>query len=226
MMLSQLLAGADALRLALSAEQVDQLLVYLDLLQKWNRVYNLTAVRDPAEMLTHHLLDSLAAITPLRHHTGGAVTRLLDVGSGGGLPGVVIAITCPEIAVSCVDTVGKKAAFIQQAAATLKLSNLRGVHARVEALGAKESVGFDVVFARFCLVARLHHLVAGRAKTRWHLDGYEGQVSGRGDRRALPRHRCGSYGTPGCARAGRRALHCVAQAPQGLKPAGCLARLT
>jgi 16S rRNA (guanine527-N7)-methyltransferase len=148
MMLSQLLAGADALRLALSAEQVDQLLVYLDLLQKWNRVYNLTAVRDPAEMLTHHLLDSLAAITPLRHHTGGAVTRLLDVGSGGGLPGVVIAITCPEIAVSCVDTVGKKAAFIQQAAATLKLSNLRGVHARVEALGAKESVGFDVVCSR------------------------------------------------------------------------------
>ena len=148
MMLSRLLAGADALGLALSAEQADRLLVYLDLLQKWNRVYNLTAVRDPAEMLTHHLLDSLAAITPLRHHTGGAVTRLLDVGSGGGLPGVVIAITCPEIAVSCVDTVGKKAAFIQQAAATLKLSNLRGVHARVEALGAKESVGFDVVCSR------------------------------------------------------------------------------
>jgi 16S rRNA (guanine527-N7)-methyltransferase len=148
MMLSRLLAGADALGLALPAEQADRLLVYLDLLQKWNRVYNLTAVREPAEMLTHHLLDSLAAITSLRRHTGGAATRLLDVGSGGGLPGVVIAITCPEIAVSCVDTVGKKAAFIQQVAATLKLPNLRGVHARVEALGAKEGGCFDVVCSR------------------------------------------------------------------------------
>jgi 16S rRNA (guanine527-N7)-methyltransferase len=143
-----LLAGLDALGLALPADQVDRLLVYLDLLQKWNRVYNLTAVREPAEMLTHHLLDSLAAIGPLRHHTGGAPTALLDVGSGGGLPGVVIAITCPEVAVSCVDTVGKKAAFIQQTAATLKLPNLRGLHARVERLRADQGEGFDVVCSR------------------------------------------------------------------------------
>lgn len=148
MMRARLLTGLDALGLALSTEQVDQLLAYLDLLQKWNRVYNLTAVREPAEMLTHHLLDSLAAISPLRRHSGGNAIRLLDVGSGGGLPGVVIAITCPEIAVSCVDTVGKKAAFIQQAAATLKLTNLQGVHARVEALKAEEGGGFDVICAR------------------------------------------------------------------------------
>ncbi len=147
-MRARLLTGLDALGLALSTEQVDQLLAYLDLLQKWNRVYNLTAVREPAEMLTHHLLDSLAAISPLRRHSGGNAIRLLDVGSGGGLPGVVIAITCPEIAVSCVDTVGKKAAFIQQAAATLKLTNLQGVHARVEALKAEEGGGFDVICAR------------------------------------------------------------------------------
>jgi 16S rRNA (guanine527-N7)-methyltransferase len=99
-------------------------------------------------MLTHHLLDSLAAVAPLRRHTGGKTARLLDVGSGGGLPGVVIAVTCPEIAVSCVDTVGKKAAFIQQAAATLKVPNLRGLHARVESLGTEEDGGFDVVCSR------------------------------------------------------------------------------
>lgn len=140
--------GLERLGLALGADQVDQLLAYLALLQKWNRVYNLTAVRDPAEMLTHHLLDSLAAVGPLRRHTGGRPLRLLDVGSGGGLPGVVIAIICPELDVTCVDTVGKKAAFIQQAAATLKRPNLRGVHARVETLGVGQGTGFDVITSR------------------------------------------------------------------------------
>ena len=141
-------AGLASLGLALSDARVTQLLDYLALLQKWNKVYNLTAVRDPAEMLTHHLLDSLAAIQPLLRQTAGEPIRLLDVGSGGGLPGVVIAIVCPQIDVSCVDTVGKKAAFIQQAAATLKLPNLRGVHARVETLRAEQGAGFDVVCSR------------------------------------------------------------------------------
>jgi 16S rRNA (guanine527-N7)-methyltransferase len=140
--------GLRVLGLGLSDEQVDHLLDYLALLQKWNKVYNLTAVRDPAEMVTHHLLDSLAAIGPLLRQTGGQPVKLLDVGSGGGLPGVVIAITCPQINVTCVDTVGKKAAFIQQAAASLKLPNLRGVHARVESLKAEEGGGFDVVCSR------------------------------------------------------------------------------
>ncbi len=143
-----LTAGLRALGLQLSDAQVSLLLDYLALLQKWNKVYNLTAVRDPAEMMTHHLLDSLAAIGPLLRQTGGQSVKLLDVGSGGGLPGVVIAITCPQIDVTCVDTVGKKAAFIQQAAAALKLPNLRGVHARVESLRAEEGAGFDVVCSR------------------------------------------------------------------------------
>ena len=141
-------AGLRELGLDLSEAQTTQLLDYLALLQKWNKVYNLTAVRDPAEMLTHHLLDSLAAIGPLLRQSAGQALRLLDVGSGGGLPGVVIAVACPEIAVSCVDTVGKKAAFIQQAAATLKLPNLRGVHARVETLTAEQGEGFDIVCSR------------------------------------------------------------------------------
>ena len=107
-------------------------------------------MRDPQEMMTHHLLDSLAAVAPLRRHVAGlqqggvAAVKLLDVGSGGGLPGVVFAICCPEVDVSCVDTVGKKAAFIQQAAVALKLRNLHGVHARVETL----TTPFDLISCR------------------------------------------------------------------------------
>lgn len=141
--------GLQKLSLSLDESQIARLLGYLDLIQKWTKVYNLTAVRDPAEMLTHHLLDSLAVIAPLRRQLesmglAGMPARLLDVGSGAGLPGVVIAICCPDIAVHCVDTVAKKAAFIQQVAVTLKLPNLRGIHARVESL----TDGYDVVSSR------------------------------------------------------------------------------
>ena len=139
-----LAAAAQAVGVSLTDAQQAQLLTYLDLLGRWNKVYNLTAVRDPQEMLTHHLFDSLAAVAPLRRHTGGAPARVLDVGSGGGLPGVVIAICCPEIQVSCVDAVAKKAAFVQQVAVALRLPNLRGVHARVEAVQDK----FDVITSR------------------------------------------------------------------------------
>jgi 16S rRNA (guanine527-N7)-methyltransferase len=126
--------GVQALGLNLSPEQQQRLLDYVGLIQKWNKVYNLTALRDPADMLTHHLLDSLTAIAPLTRHTQGQPTRVLDVGSGGGLPGVVLAICMPELNVSCVDTVAKKAAFVQQVAVSLKLPNLKGLHARVETL--------------------------------------------------------------------------------------------
>ena len=140
--------GLSELKLTLDDIQVQHLLDYLDLIQKWTKVYNLTAVRDPQEMLTHHLLDSLAAIAPLQRQLQalsiGASARMLDVGSGAGLPGVVIAICCPDITVHCVDTVGKKAAFIQQVAASLKLPNLRGIHARVESLAEP----YDIVSSR------------------------------------------------------------------------------
>ncbi len=140
--------GAAALSLPLTPAQRASLLDYLTLLQKWGRVYNLTALRDPQEMLTHHLLDSLAVISPLRRHLKQDGTRqgvrVLDVGSGAGLPGVVIAICCPELAVSCVDTVSKKAAFIQQVAASVRLPNLCGVHARVENLTDR----YDVLVSR------------------------------------------------------------------------------
>ncbi|MES2509118.1 MAG: 16S rRNA (guanine(527)-N(7))-methyltransferase RsmG [Pseudomonadota bacterium] len=140
--------GLAALGLELSDAQIAQLLDYQSLIGKWTKVYNLTAVRDPAEMMTHHLLDSLAAIAPLARHLQkeglGQGSTLLDVGSGAGLPGVVIAICCPQLAVSCVDTVAKKAAFIKQAALALKLPNLTGMHARVENI----SQTFDVICSR------------------------------------------------------------------------------
>jgi 16S rRNA (guanine527-N7)-methyltransferase len=150
-------AGAVALGLALTDAQLLELLAYQDLIQKWTKVYNLTAVRDPAEMLTHHLLDSLAVVLPLQKQltdmraTGvlaiDTPVRLLDVGSGAGLPGAVIAICCPEVHVHCVDTVAKKAAFIQQVAVSLKLPNLRGVHARVENLTDTYNVVSSRAFA-------------------------------------------------------------------------------
>ena len=149
-LLPTLKSGVAELGLDLSDTQLGQLMDYLALIQKWNKVYNLTAVRLPQEMLTHHLLDSLAVIQPLRQqlHTRvpaeGAGFRLLDVGAGAGLRGVVVAICCPEVAVTCVDTVAKKATFIQQVAIALKLPNLQGLHARVENLTGP----FDVVSSR------------------------------------------------------------------------------
>jgi 16S rRNA (guanine527-N7)-methyltransferase len=151
---ASLIRSAGQMDLALSGAQARQLLAYLDLIQQWNKVYNLTAVRDRGDMLTHHLLDSLAVVTPLRRQLGAPAgrgssvpagsTRLLDVGSGAGLPGVVIAICCPEVAVTCVDTVAKKAAFIQQVAVALKLPNLRALHARVESLTGP----FEIISSR------------------------------------------------------------------------------
>lgn len=137
-------AGADALGVALTQDQLAQLLAYVALLQKWNKVYNLTAVRNPHDMLTQHVLDSLSAVPPLLAQTGAHPSRVLDVGSGGGLPGVVLAICQPQWQISCVDTVGKKAAFIQQVAATLRLPNLQGIHARVESLKGP----YDVICCR------------------------------------------------------------------------------
>lgn len=125
--------------------QLRQLQDYLELLQRWNKTYNLTALRDPGQMFTHHLADCLAALPPLQRVLAGrGGLRLLDVGSGGGLPGVLIAVLCPGLEVSCVDTVGKKAAFIRQVSAELGLRNLRAEHARVEQLPGR----YDLITSR------------------------------------------------------------------------------
>lgn len=130
---------------ALTDAQVDQLLTYMAMMGQWGKTYNLTAVRNPADMLRLHLLDSLVVRAPLSQHLQGRPASVLDVGSGGGLPGVVLAITMPQLEVVCVDAVSKKTAFVRQVAAELRLPNLRAEHARVETLKAKP---WDVITSR------------------------------------------------------------------------------
>lgn len=159
---STLAEGAAALGIEPGEAQIDILLAYLGLLGKWNRVYNLTAIRDPLRMVVQHLLDSLSVVAPLRRWSAGATKRVLDVGSGAGLPGVVIATLIEDFDVTCVDTVGKKAGFIRQVAVELGLRNLHSLHARVESMA---DVSFDIVtsraFATLCdFTALTRHLLA------------------------------------------------------------------
>ena len=137
--------GAAALGLDLSEAQVDKLMAYQALLAKWNKVYNLTALRDPAQMMTHHLLDSLSAMTAF-----AGAQRVLDVGAGGGLPGIVLAIWAaeaqPQMHITLVDTVQKKTAFLNQVKAQLQLGNVTVLHARVEQLPVEQQ--YDVITSR------------------------------------------------------------------------------
>ena len=139
-----LLAGAAAMGVPLSETQAGKLLDYLDLLQKWNKAYNLTAVRERPAMLTQHLLDSLSIVP---HLPPG---DLLDVGSGGGLPGIPLAILQPERSITLIDTVGKKVAFLKQATMTLGLKNLSAVSDRIESWvpPEKQAAGFALITAR------------------------------------------------------------------------------
>lgn len=141
----QLAAGIAALGLALPEGAEAKLLAYLALLDKWNRVYNLTAVRDAERMVSHHLLDSLAAVPYFQGGDPDSV-RVLDVGSGGGLPGVPLAIARPELQVTLIDSIAKKTAFLLQTKAELGLSNLNVVTGRVEDF--RPETGFDVITSR------------------------------------------------------------------------------
>lgn len=135
-----------ALGLPMSAPQRAGLVAYVDLLARWNATYNLTAVRERDAVWAQHIADCLAVLPALdRHLATGGVRRVLDVGSGGGLPGVVLALMRPALDVTCVDAVGKKAAFVRQVAGALALPQLRAVHGRVEALRAPP---FDLVTSR------------------------------------------------------------------------------
>lgn len=154
---SPLRSIAARLDLLLDEQTIDRLLAYLDLLLHWNAHYNLTAVREPVAMLHQHLADSLAVVSPLRRQLSSiALPSVLDVGSGNGLPGVVIASTNPLVHVTCLDSVGKKAAFVRQAMAELGLQNLQAVHARVESWSGSKAA-FDVVACR--AFASLHDFV-------------------------------------------------------------------
>lgn len=152
-----LAAGCAALGLALPEETQQKLLAFRDLLLKWNKVYNLTALRDPEQAIAHHLLDSLVILP----HVGEG--PLLDVGSGGGLPGIPLAIARPALSVSMVDTVQKKATFLRQAAIELGLGNVITHHARVEQMSGQYAQISSRAFAELGLFIELtrHLLVPG-----------------------------------------------------------------
>jgi 16S rRNA (guanine527-N7)-methyltransferase len=167
-------SGAEELGVTLSDAQSTQLLDYVALLAKWNAVYNLTAIRDPRQMLIQHVLDSLSIVPHLAKRGRSTV---LDVGSGGGLPGIVLAIVFPDWTVTLNDIVHKKTAFQAQAKAELKLGNLSVVTGRVESLrpGIEVSGKFDVIVSRafaeladFVTLAR--HLVSERGSI-WAMKG-------------------------------------------------------
>lgn len=144
---------APQLGLELSAHDRTQLLDYLSLIQRWTQVYNLTSVRNTSEMFTHHLLDCLAVIQPMRARAAASneqesALRVLDVGTGAGLPGVVLALLNPTWHVTCIDSVEKKAIFIRQVAAELRLPNLLGIHGRVEGKSTFKSPEFDLITSR------------------------------------------------------------------------------
>jgi 16S rRNA (guanine527-N7)-methyltransferase len=166
--------GAGELGVALSDAQIERLADYVALLAKWNSVYNLTAIRDPRQMLIQHILDSLSIVPHLAAHEGRSI---LDVGSGGGLPGIVLAIALPERSVTLNDIVQKKTAFQAQAKAELKLENLSVVTGRVENLrpGVEVPEKFDAIVSRafaeladFVTLAR--HLVSERGSI-WAMKG-------------------------------------------------------
>ena len=148
-------AGIEALGLIASVDQIDALLAYAELLLKWNKTYNLTALRDPAQVITHHLLDSLAFVPNVGKEP------LLDVGSGGGLPGIPLAIMRPDLPVTLVDTVQKKTTFLQQVVIQLGLKNVTVHHARVENLRGQFGQISSRAFAELSLIVSLRrHLLA------------------------------------------------------------------
>ena len=141
---NQLVAGATELGLSPSESQIELLIDYLFMIEKWNRAYNLTAIRDPKEMLNLHLLDSLSIYSVVKQRTTG--NRLLDLGSGAGLPGVVLAILNPQFQLSLLDTNGKKCRFLNQVRIELGMKNIQVVHDRVEK--HQTSTGFNVILSR------------------------------------------------------------------------------
>lgn len=152
---SALAAGLATLGLDLPAASRLKLLAFRDLLLKWNKTYNLTALRDPQQAISHHLLDSLVILPQVGDGS------LLDVGSGGGLPGIPLAIARPGLSVTMVDTVQKKATFLRQAAIELALPNVTVHHARVEEMSGQYAQISSRAFAELALFVSLtRHLLA------------------------------------------------------------------
>lgn len=166
--------AAGILGLPLTEAQSLQLLTFMAHMQRWNKTYNLTAIRDVGQMLVQHLFDSLSVINPIAGRvaatgmarTSGEPLRVVDVGSGGGLPGVVLAIMRPDWSVHCVDAVEKKTAFLRQMTGVLGLRNLHAAHARIETLAPFDA---DIVVSRafasladFAILAGMHVAIGGQ----------------------------------------------------------------
>src|SRR5450631_2822524 len=163
-MTAALVAGLSALELDADIAARARLSQYIALLDKWNRTHNLTAIRDPAQMITHHLLDSLAV---LPHLPAGAAVRAIDVGSGGGLPGIPLAIARPDLRMTLLDSNRKKTAFLEQAAIELPLANVEVIASRVEDFAPR--ILFDAVISRAysslaTFVGETRHLLAPRGQ--------------------------------------------------------------
>lgn len=160
--MATLSAGSRELGLALQRKQLEQLIAYAELLARWSAVHNLTAISRGEDVLTHHLLDALSLVPAYLRISGDGAATTLDVGSGGGLPGIVLAIAVPQAQVTLIDSVKKKCAFLTQTRLELGLANVEVVHGRVEALRARP---FDVIISRALatlaqFVAWTRHLLA------------------------------------------------------------------
>lgn len=171
----RLAQACESLELPVTAAQTDQLLTYLAQMQRWNRTYNLTAIRDPEQMLVQHVFDSLSVVNPLaRAFDPDSETKVYDIGSGGGLPGVVLAIMLPAWQISCVDAVEKKMAFVRQMSGVLSLPNLRALHGRVEALAPAQC---DIVISRaFASLVDFASLAGRHVRNDGTLVGMKGKV--------------------------------------------------
>jgi len=173
----QLEIACQTLSIELTKVKQDHILEYLTQLLKWNKTYNLTAIRDPEQALVQHIFDSLAVIAPIRTYFQSkqqTTKTVLDVGSGAGLPGVVIAIMLPETQVTCVDTVEKKMTFVRQVSGVLALTNLAAIHQRVELM---DEEAYDIVVSRaFASLKDFATLAGKRAKKDGNLLAMKGKI--------------------------------------------------
>jgi 16S rRNA (guanine527-N7)-methyltransferase len=174
--LSLLQEACETLLITTTLDQRRQLLDYVTELLKWNKTYNLTSIREPEQALVQHIFDSLAVVKPLENYLSeqkDSAQEILDVGSGAGLPGVVLAVILPWVKVTCVDAVEKKTSFIQQAASLLKLENLLAIHSRVENLNQQK---YDVVTSRaFASLEDFATLAGDQVKTNGVLMAMKGK---------------------------------------------------
>ncbi|HWL28853.1 MAG TPA: 16S rRNA (guanine(527)-N(7))-methyltransferase RsmG [Burkholderiaceae bacterium] len=168
--------AALSLNVHLDERSTRVLLSYIDQLQRWNKTYNLTALRDPEQMLVQHVFDSIAALSPLAeqlYKNTVSDAQVVDVGSGAGLPGIVLAALKPAWQVCCIDAVEKKTAFVRQMSGVLALPNLKAVHARVETLAP---LGADIVVSRaFASLADFATLAGAHVDAKGHLVAMKGR---------------------------------------------------